>query len=110
MVDFEFEGSFESTSQFITSSIAYNPRNSDLSAATFDTATILIDTSNVSNTANVTFYLSPNGGSTWELATLNSALTFATTNGTDLRLKIEGASGETVTLGSYPVRIKYTYS
>lgn len=68
-----------------TTSIFYNNE-------TITDAEININEDNITNSGNLTYYLSANGGSDWESATLNSSHIFTST-GTDLRLKIEASSG-----------------
>ena len=54
---------------------------------TITKATLKILSSNITNSSNLTFYLSADGGSSWEEVTNNEEHSFTNT-GTDLRLKI----------------------
>lgn len=59
------------------------------------TATLRINSGQITNPANLSYYLSNDGGTTWESVTLNTRHTFTTSVGTELRLKIECAPSVT---------------
>jgi hypothetical protein len=92
-----------------TKPIGYNPRNLDGSAASFRTARITIPTTALSSTSDFAWYLSADGGATWEQATINTTYTFTST-GTSLLLQVLGNPGATITLGTNRLEVVYTYS
>ena len=74
-------------------------------------AGIYIDTSALSDANDFQWYLTADGGTTWETATLNENHTFTTT-GNDLRYQIIGNEGATITIrqsngADYFLKVKY---
>jgi hypothetical protein len=110
MVDFVFEGTFEgSDTQVQTKSIAYKPLLPGGSVGSFRTATVRLPDGGYSDLSLLTFSLSADGGNHWEITTLNTRHQFVN-SGDDLRLKIEGVTGEVLVLGSKRLIVDYTYS
>ena len=90
MVDFEFEGEFQSISLYESGSIALNDGN--VLRATFK-----LNTNALSDPTVFLFYLSNDGGTTWNQVTLNREYTFLNT-GQDLRYRIVAPEGESINL------------
>lgn len=88
--DFEFEGQFSDTNDYVSSSIELNNGN-------IITATLFLSADALSTPDNFTFYLSNDGGSTWEEVSRNVEHTFSTT-GQDLRYKISAFDGDVITI------------
>jgi hypothetical protein len=102
---FEFEGEFSSPNIFQTKSVALNI------GETIVNAKIVINLAALSSTADFTWFLTADGGTTWEEASVNTLHAFSTT-GNDLRMKVYGASGATITVRQadgtdYPLKVSY---
>ena len=98
-----FDVSFQLPTVYQTKSIALNV------GQTITNARIVLNTTALSNTNDFLWYLSADGGVTWETATPNTLHTFTTT-GNDLRLQVLGNPGATITLGTNRLEVVYTYS
>lgn len=88
-----------------TKSIALNV------GSTIVNARVVVDTDALSDEADFSWYLTADGGTTWEEVTLNDLHTFTTT-GDDLRLQILGNPGATITIRQadgedLPIRVIY---
>jgi hypothetical protein len=86
-------------------SIAYGEGN-------ITSATILLTDAQLSDVNGFTYYLTNDGGTTWEEVSRNVENTFDST-GSDLRFQILGNVGETIkvtlTNGSHtPIKVSYT--
>lgn len=87
MTDFDFEGSFGGApTEYVSKSIRYGQGNVVVAKLSLNTTALYPDSS------AFIFYLSNNGGTSWEEVTLNTNHTFTSTGG-DLRFKIRGSGG-----------------
>lgn len=87
---FVFDGEFLSNKELWSKSISLND-------GVIRAATLMVTPSCMSNTADFTFYMSNNGGTTWELVTANTRHVFST-SGQDLRYRVLGNTGATLNL------------
>lgn len=90
-----------------TESIAYGEGN-------IASATLNIDTACLSDTGGFVFYLTNDGGTTWEQVTNQVENTFSSTGG-DLRLQILGNPGEQINIKTasgkiVPIKVSYNYA
>lgn len=106
MADFTFDGEFTTTSQYVTQSIVLNNGNVNRATVQVNTAALLPDST------GFLFFLSNDGGSTWEDCDLGVEHVFSTT-GQDVRLKVLANAGSTLQVrqsdgADYPIIVTYT--
>lgn len=81
---------------FTTGQVAQS-KSLALPSANIASATFIIDTTQVTNPGNLTFYLSADGGSNWEQVTLNTGHTF-TNQGTDLKCRVVASGTASISI------------
>jgi hypothetical protein len=89
----------------------YESTSLHLNNNTITSATLNINSDNITNSSNLTFELSADGGSNYEAVTLNTSNSFTTT-GQDLRLKITCSGTAQIDIDdaygiSIPIELKY---
>lgn len=104
---YTYDGDFKGPSIWQTKSIAYNLHNADGSVAYIRTATVNIPAASLSSTSDFQWFLSVDGGATWNQVTLGTLYTF-NSPGTDLRLRVMGNPGATMRLGRKHLKVSYT--
>lgn len=103
-----FKWTFASGQKIVTTEIALNDE-------TIVSATVNINTSQITNPTNLSWYLTADGGTNWEAVTLNTEHTF-TNPGTDLRIKVSASGGaaevaiDDADSVSYPIEVSYKTS
>jgi len=96
---------------FASTGDIYQTQSIFLNNQTVTRANLYIDAANITNSDRLLYYLSADGGSTWELATLGSEHTFTVT-GTDLKYKIVCSGTALISINdvygiSKPMQCKY---
>jgi hypothetical protein len=102
---YDFDGEFLGTTRLVSKSVALNIGETIMSAK------LVVNESCLSNPADFAWYVTADGGTTWESTTINTTHNFTNT-GNDLKYKVDGASGSTITVrqsdgDDLPIKVIY---